>query len=362
MEDAVRDADFEEARKVAAILSNSSAFRHQCRECFKRRDSNGDGALPWGEVECVILALYRSFGLRDPCVPSLRSFFEVADGVGGRVFSEKEFRRYFEGFLRHSYFDEHLQRAKARRSSLRGQGAGHSRRRQISPHEASPGTCIAASPMLQNVAGHDVTYRHGPELMHRPTEESVPPGGKVRVQEHWVLTSEGWLPLVDQDGNALFEILAPRDEGVPTDGASPTRARRAASPRASSMRHCQSEPSLATHSGPFAATPSSASRCLVERARAGTQIEGRLAPPSFRGDRPSRLACPAASPANLRQKLLSPDPGGRHSTGGKTPASRKHRPSPHGPCAVGLNVGTPSGEAAWGDGEPRRRERFTMLA
>merc|ERR1719221_864662 len=80
-------------------------FSHACKEHFKKYDMNGDGVLDWEEVRDLTNSLYDNFGLEAPREGGLKAFFDANDTNGDGVLSEKEFRRFFECFLRYAFFD-----------------------------------------------------------------------------------------------------------------------------------------------------------------------------------------------------------------------------------------------------------------
>jgi len=67
--------------------------------------------------------------------------------------------------------------------------------------EAGAGT---ARPALNCIVTGGVCYRRSPDYSQH-ADNRVSHGEVVRVIEHWVRTSEGWLPLMDECGHALFE-------------------------------------------------------------------------------------------------------------------------------------------------------------
>merc|ERR1719254_443449 len=80
-------------------------FNHACKEHFRKFDVNGDGCLEWSEIVQLVNALYDNFGLEPPREGGLRAFFEATDTNCDGVLSEKEFKHFFEMFLRYAFFD-----------------------------------------------------------------------------------------------------------------------------------------------------------------------------------------------------------------------------------------------------------------
>merc|ERR1719254_362186 len=80
-------------------------FNHACKEHFRKFDVNGDGCLEWSEIVQLVNALYDNFGLQPPREGGLKAFFEATDDNHDGVLSEKEFKRFFEMFLRYAFFD-----------------------------------------------------------------------------------------------------------------------------------------------------------------------------------------------------------------------------------------------------------------
>lgn len=68
-------------------------------------DADGNGVLDVNEVISLTSAMYSSFGLQVPSEGSVRAFFVAMDENGDGVLSEREFRRFFEMFLRFAFFD-----------------------------------------------------------------------------------------------------------------------------------------------------------------------------------------------------------------------------------------------------------------
>eukprot|EP00928_Gymnodinium_smaydae_P062223 TRINITY_DN46133_c0_g1_i1.p1 TRINITY_DN46133_c0_g1~~TRINITY_DN46133_c0_g1_i1.p1 ORF type:complete len:201 (+),score=39.57 TRINITY_DN46133_c0_g1_i1:54-605(+) len=105
--DGVREADADDIDHVATLLSSPAMFKHACKDQFRKFDKNRDGALDWDEVLALTAHLYERFGLEPPSEGTLQAFFDSTDENHDGVLSEREFRKFFESFLRHAYFDVH---------------------------------------------------------------------------------------------------------------------------------------------------------------------------------------------------------------------------------------------------------------
>ncbi|CAK0875791.1 unnamed protein product [Prorocentrum cordatum] len=101
----VKDADPDDAEHVKALLSNPVIFKHACQEQFHSFDVNGDGVLQLSEVVELTSSLYRGFGLDPPSLGSVQAFIHAMDANNDGVLDEREFRRFFEIFLRYAFFD-----------------------------------------------------------------------------------------------------------------------------------------------------------------------------------------------------------------------------------------------------------------
>jgi len=102
---AMRPVDPDDAEHVRTLLSSPVMFSHACKEMFRKHDVNGDGVLQWTEILALVNSLYENFGLEPPREGGLKAFFEATDANGDGVLSEKEFKRFFEMFLRYAFFD-----------------------------------------------------------------------------------------------------------------------------------------------------------------------------------------------------------------------------------------------------------------
>jgi hypothetical protein len=281
----VKEADPDDVEHVATLLSSPAMFKHACKEQFRKCDVNKDGVLEWEEVKALTCNLYEEFGLAVPAEGALKAFFYATDENQDGVLSEREFRKFFEMFLRFAFFD-HLKlrqmvekgqeierqrngsidgpikripevrddaetsspldsrassastgskppvakeeapprekpqpkptlapidqpKAAGRRSPPSGQDKDERRRhrdrdRQDKERErASPSDTSEGYPM-RCVASNGVAYRNSAAFQDR-TDVTVSRGDTIRVLEHWVRTPDGWLPVVDQQGQCLLE-------------------------------------------------------------------------------------------------------------------------------------------------------------
>jgi len=326
----VKEADPDDVEHVATLLSSPSMFKHACKEQFKKFDVNGDGVLEWEEVKALVNQIYEEFGLQLPSEGSLRAFFYATDENQDGVLSEREFRKFFEMFLRYAFFDhlklrqmvEKGQAIEAKRNanglkpgqklqtdndaeagSSRGSSKSGSEKNQSKPstpenlaEEVKPGKLIsvpisvpevkrpgsgsgqrpasgrklekiqsaptlmplkdvhgskhrspsnggqerphrserpertqqkerqsrqhaaelaAGSPQyLRCVGPNGVAFRRSPDYQDR-RDVVLSHGSTVRVLEHWVRTPDGWLPLVDPQGQTLLERCeTPKEEAM----------------------------------------------------------------------------------------------------------------------------------------------------
>lgn len=84
----------------------------------------------------------------------------------------------------------------------------HSRGSGRHPKEATGGGGnggLSHGTQLRCIASHGVAYRNSADFGDR-RELVCQRGEPVKVLEHWVRTSEGWLPLVDSSGASLFQV------------------------------------------------------------------------------------------------------------------------------------------------------------
>jgi hypothetical protein len=101
----VKEMDADDIEHVATLLSSPVMFKHACKEQFRKFDINHDGALEWDEVKALTMSVYEEFGLPIPSEGSLRAFFVANDINHDGVLSEREFRKFFEMFLRYAFFE-----------------------------------------------------------------------------------------------------------------------------------------------------------------------------------------------------------------------------------------------------------------
>lgn len=101
----VKMPDPDDAEHVSTLLSSRQMFNHTCNDHFKRFDKDENGVLDLNEVIALTDELYASFGLPQPSEGSIRGFFAATDENGDGVLSEREFRKFFEQFLRSAFFD-----------------------------------------------------------------------------------------------------------------------------------------------------------------------------------------------------------------------------------------------------------------
>merc|ERR1719284_1948294 len=101
----VKEADPDDVEHVSTLLSSPAMFKHACKEQFKKFDFNKDGVLEWEEVKQLVHNLYEEFGLQLPSEGALKAFFYATDENQDGVLSEREFRKFFEMFLRYAFFD-----------------------------------------------------------------------------------------------------------------------------------------------------------------------------------------------------------------------------------------------------------------
>merc|ERR1740130_1787591 len=98
-------ADADDVEHVATLLSSPPMFKHACKEQFKKYDVNKDGALEWEEIKVLVQGCFEEFGLPLPSEGSVKAFFLATDENQDGVLSEREFRKFFEMFLRYAFFD-----------------------------------------------------------------------------------------------------------------------------------------------------------------------------------------------------------------------------------------------------------------
>jgi len=119
----VKDASFDDKEHVATLLSSPPMFKHACDEHFKKFDANKNGSLEFDEVVALTNSLYDTFGLQPPSDETLLAFFTKSDTNKDGSLSESEFRKFFESFLRHAFFDTNKLRKIVEDSSSKGRVA-----------------------------------------------------------------------------------------------------------------------------------------------------------------------------------------------------------------------------------------------
>lgn len=103
--DGKRRVDPDDQEHVKTILTSPAMFSMVCKDNFRKFDVNCDGVLQWTEVLPLVISLYENFGLQPPREGFLKTFFDASDLNKDGVLSEKEFKRFFECFLRYAFFD-----------------------------------------------------------------------------------------------------------------------------------------------------------------------------------------------------------------------------------------------------------------
>jgi Ca2+-binding EF-hand superfamily protein len=312
----VKEQDPDDVEHVSTLLSSPVMFKHACKEQFAAFDRDGNGVLDVDEVISLTNNLYSNFGLQTPSEGSVRAFFVAMDQNNDGVLSEREFRRFFEMYLRFAFFDvvklrqlveqgnqkaggsamptqasggypsappapllrsspsvdslpttakhqapdsprkphqtEHRSR-KNKDRELEDSGTGRSQHRSHrnrdreledggtsrsqhrshrnrdreledggtsrshrsqkhrSSHRHESHLPHGACGSVRCVAQNGVAYRQSVEYEDRRSDAVCHRGDRVQILEHWVRTSEGWLPMVDLQGNALFQL---REDGA----------------------------------------------------------------------------------------------------------------------------------------------------
>lgn len=129
----VKDADPDDSEHVKTLLSNPAVFKHACTEQFNRFDINGDGLLEISEILELTTSLYRGFGLEPPSLGSVQAFIHAMDENNDGVLDEREFRRFFEVFLRYAYFDVVKLRQIVERGRAHQEKSSQEKRDQLIP-------------------------------------------------------------------------------------------------------------------------------------------------------------------------------------------------------------------------------------
>lgn len=235
---AMRPVDPDDVEHVKTLLSSPMIFGQACKDEFRKFDKNGDGVLDVPEVCSLVSTLYENFGLEAPREGSIRAFFEANDANHDGVLNEKEFNRFFEMFMRYAFFDvvQHQEKKQADRAQREEDEGGERpapapprQRRSASAleedlgHSASEGANRERpSPTVEKskrgerrsresgggsfrcVATDGVAFRGSADLSDR-LDKTAQRGETVQALEYWIRTADGWLPLVDSGGKALFE-------------------------------------------------------------------------------------------------------------------------------------------------------------
>lgn len=338
----VKPPDPDDAEHVATLLSSPMMFKHACKEQFHKFDVNGDGSLDFPEVLELTRELYNSFGLKEPSEATLKAFFFATDDNNDGVLSEREFRRFFEMFLRYAFFDvvklqqlvdkataegvldmysRHASPAvavavavapapapapalAAERSSSQPR-ASRQGRKEEAPRDrereraAGRGGGEAAVQAFHCVAPQGVAYRARPDFSDR-TDAMLRQGEVVQVLEHWVKTTHGWLPVTDQSGAPLLERARDSRSSTKTEErraeprAEPAREDRREEPRRSRrVAGLAEEEAAPTAATPVAPPPAAAPAASAEAAPASVAEI-----PSPQRHRVSAAAAPARRKAS----------------------------------------------------------------
>jgi len=264
----------EDTQQVEILLGNPMMrmmFTTACSTTFKKYDVNRDGNLSWAEVLCLTNELHHKFALEEPTEGSLRAFFEETDSNHDGVLSEEEFTKFFEGFLRRAFAcqpqtvpppasrqqqppqedsrgerggrsnrdrgnraDEERDRRprdssntgqRSRRSEQQQQRQQHVAESRPEPREEPKRSESGLGMSLRCVAPQGVAYRRSPNLTDQ-TSTVVHRGDNVQVLEYWIRTTDGWLPMVDTRGQALFGRGASQAAEGASEGAGGRREHR----------------------------------------------------------------------------------------------------------------------------------------
>eukprot|EP00931_Biecheleriopsis_adriatica_P047795 TRINITY_DN27582_c0_g2_i1.p1 TRINITY_DN27582_c0_g2~~TRINITY_DN27582_c0_g2_i1.p1 ORF type:complete len:399 (+),score=115.87 TRINITY_DN27582_c0_g2_i1:85-1281(+) len=234
-----REVDPDDQEHVKTLLTSPAMFSHVCKENFRKFDTNGDGVLSWSEVLPLVNTLYEGFGLQPPREGNLRTFFDANDVNKDGVLSEKEFKKFFECFLRYAFFDvvhkdmrmpvqvseepapepqqearpkpeRHERQEREKHSSKQRHQAedGYDRSQKRSSEASATSTDggSSSSSSMRVLAPHGISLRNTPSHDDR-MKAAVAQGDVVNVLEYWVKTDKGWLPVYDTRGNTLLEPL-----------------------------------------------------------------------------------------------------------------------------------------------------------
>ncbi|CAE7239032.1 unnamed protein product [Symbiodinium natans] len=267
-----REVDPDDQEHVKTLLTSPVMFAAVCKENFRKFDANGDGVLSWTEVLPLVNSLYESFGLQPPREGNLRSFFDATDLNKDGVLSEREFKKFFECFLRYAFFDV-VQKESANAKQVTTTEAKEEPeekaekekpvedRRPANPAVETRGgyerqdKAARTSQVAQGspgvpfrvIAPHGISWRRSPDFNDR-MDSSVNAGEVVKVLEQWVKTDRGWLPLHDARGKPLLQPAMEDLEGrrAPAGAAGPafTACRREKKPKEADAAQPDDEPKL----------------------------------------------------------------------------------------------------------------------
>jgi len=235
-----REVDPDDQEHVKTLLTSPVMFAAVCKENFRKFDTNGDGVLSWSEVLPLVNALYESFGLQPPREGNLRSFFDATDLNKDGVLSEKEFKKFFECFLRYAFFDVVQKDSAAKAATVAADAAkledvenqateksatteasgtsdvppAKDERRHVNPQteprggyekqEKASRSGVGGGVPFRVLAPHGISWRKSPDYNDR-LDSTVHAGEVVKVLEAWVKTDKGWLPVHDSRGKPLLQ-------------------------------------------------------------------------------------------------------------------------------------------------------------
>lgn len=305
----VKPPDPDDAEHVATLLSSPMMFKHACKEHFAKCDLNGDGVLDFSEVVTLTNTLYFNFGLQQPSQGCLEAFFKATDENGDGVLSEREFRRFFEMFLRYAFFDVvKLQqlvdkqqaegtgpvapvRAAAQRPVLKVDDVYRQSEQVGAREQPAPQQPVQATPSRDRrsikrderkssssttfvcVTPSGLNYCAGPDLADQ-TQHCVSQGESVQVLEHWVRTPNGWLPMHDSSGAAVLEKLQSRKAPRADDRAEAVPAKEQRVPKQNEARPEPCSPSRAAETPAAAKAKEMTNVASPQRSRASNSWVG----------------------------------------------------------------------------------------
>jgi len=216
----MREVDPDDAEHVATLLSSPVMFSHACKEHFRKFDVNGDGVLEWKEVLDLTNSLYDNFGLQAPREAGLKSFFDATDTNGDGVLSEKEFKKFFECFLRYAFFDvvKHKQEVAATAQEVEQVPTPQPRR---SAERAAKETRSQRSPAGLKTSGKHRESRHAEATTQERSGRSSPHGSRRESSDVQPVAEEqetavkptsgghGAEPAVPSTASTMFRCVAP---------------------------------------------------------------------------------------------------------------------------------------------------------